>query len=407
MTRLLYKVILGPSGSGKTTLINNKIKENSSFAIKTATTGRAALIGSEVLGENNENISGTTINSLLGYSTDIQLAKKVTNKSIYRRLKAISQRYQNIIIDEISMASALTINYLYLALNTFNSDGRNPYLGLILTGDFAQLPHVTRGRVKTKPAFESMYWDKFSIAKLKKVRRQNNKEFIRVLQHIRKGNSEDVIDWIDDNIGFNNEIDSNFEGTTIFTKNIDVNEFNKKKLLEIDSFSKDYEIRYGGMRPPLELIGGRIQEVLTLKEGALIITLVNNIKEGYANGSLGIVRRLKPKSVEVEIISTRKIVDIGYYRIDNKNILTDKSEGYISFIPIRLAYASTVHSIQGTSIDGGIQFKVKGDSFLRRLSGGLYVIVSRVRDYKKMRIIGSKEDFMKANYLDKRYSLWI
>lgn len=397
MTRILYKIILGPSGSGKTTLINRKLEENSNFGIKTATTGRAALIGSE----------GTTINSLLGYSNDIQLAKKVNNKTIYRRLKVISQRYQNIIIDEISMASALTINYLYLALSNFNLDGRNPYLGLILTGDFAQLPHVTKGKVKTKPAFESMYWHKFKIAKLKKVKRQTDKEFIKTLQSIRKGRADEVIDWIGDNIGFKDEIDNNFKGTTIFTKNKDVNDFNKKKLLEIDSFSKDYEIRYGGMKPPLDLIGGRIQKVLTLKEGALIITLVNNIKEGYANGSLGIVKRMKPRSVEVEILSSNKIVDIDYYRIDNKDILTEKSEGYISFIPIRLAYASTVHSIQGTSIEGGIQFKVKGDSFLRRLSGGLYVIISRVKDYKNVRIVGTPKEFIQANYLDNRYLLWI
>jgi len=397
MTRILYKIILGPSGSGKTTLINRKLEENSNFGIKTATTGRAALIGSE----------GTTINSLLGYSNDIQLAKKVNNKTIYRRLRVISQRYQNIIIDEISMASALTINYLYLALSNFNLDGRNPYLGLILTGDFAQLPHVTKGKVKTKPAFESMYWHKFKIAKLKKVKRQTDKEFIKTLQSIRKGRADEVIDWIGDNIGFKDEIDNNFKGTTIFTKNKDVNDFNKKKLLEIDSFSKDYEIRYGGMKPPLDLIGGRIQKVLTLKEGALIITLVNNIKEGYANGSLGIVKRMKPRSVEVEILSSNKIVDIDYYRIDNKDILTEKSEGYISFIPIRLAYASTVHSIQGTSIEGGIQFKVKGDSFLRRLSGGLYVIISRVKDYKNVRIVGTPKEFIQANYLDNRYLLWI
>jgi len=161
------------------------------------------------------------------------------------------------------------------------------------------------------------------------------------------------------------------------------------------------------MKPPLDLIGGRIQKVLTLKEGALIITLVNNIKEGYANGSLGIVKRMKPRSVEVEILSSNKIVDIDYYRIDNKDILTEKSEGYISFIPIRLAYASTVHSIQGTSIEGGIQFKVKGDSFLRRLSGGLYVIISRVKDYKNVRIVGTPKEFIQANYLDNRYLLWI
>lgn len=393
----LYKAILGPPGSGKTTAINNLVENNSSFGIKTATTGRAALIGSE----------GRTINSLLGYNNEAQLVEKVYKKTIYRRLKSISERYENIIIDEISMASAITINYLYLALSNFNKDGRNTYLGLILTGDFAQLPHISKRRPPTKAAFESKYWSEFEIAKLRKVKRQVNREFIEVLNHIRFGEAYKVIDWVENNIGFHEELNSKFEGTSIFSTNKDVNDYNRSKLNEIDSFSKDYPIKIKGKNPPLELIGGRIQKVLTLKEGCLVMTLVNNLNKGYANGSIGIVRRMKAKSVEVEFINGGHVVEIDYYRIDNRNIETNKSEGYISFIPLRLAFASTVHSIQGTTIKDKIQVKISNDTFLRRLSGGLYVIMSRVIDHNNIRIVGTKEDFIRSNYLDEKYLKWI
>lgn len=397
MNNNLYKVILGPSGSGKTTLINKKIEEDKYFGVKTATTGRAALIGSE----------GRTINNLLGYNNETQLIEKVLNKSIYKRLKYISEVYKNILIDEISMASSITINYLYIALNNFNKNGSNPPLGLILTGDFAQLPHVNKGKIKSKPAFESEYWKEFKVAKLNKVKRQTDLEYIKVLSEIRKGKSCNIIDWIIDNIGFEKELDINFEGTTIFTTNKEVNEFNNKKLLEIDKPYKEYKVKIKGVNPPLDLIGGRIQDTLILKEGCLVYSLVNNLKEGYANGSLGIVLSLKKNSVVVKILNNNKIVDIGYNRIDNKDIKTNKSLGYISFIPLRLGFASTVHSIQGTSIKDNIQFKVSNNNFLKRLSGGLYVVMSRAVDYKKIKIIGTPKDFVNSNYLDKRYLNWI
>lgn len=392
----MMKIILGPSGAGKTRQLNEELKLDSSYAIRTATTAQAALISAGVEGASE----GRTIHSVLGIYNEDSLSKSIINGSIYPRLRLIAEKYRNIAIDEISICSARFMNYLVYALKEYNNVGNNPSLGIICMGDFAQLPHVTTSEVRTLPVFHSQYWPEMTIEYLTKVYRQDNPEFIHLLNRARLGKLNEVKDWLVDNIEFSNSVDDNFEGLTVFSTNKEVNYYNEKKLAELPGVIKTYPVKITG-KPPEEYTKGRICD-LNVKKGAIVTLMVNNLKAGYANGSLGVVEVLGDKFLSIKILRTNKVVDVSYVSISNKPLNAKKSLGSVSFIPVRIAYASTIHSVQGQTITDKLQLKL-GGSFLPKLSGGIYVVLSRVNDHKKLRIVGSPELLIQSNYINPIY----
>lgn len=392
----MMKIILGPSGAGKTRQLNEELKLDSSYAIRTATTAQAALISAGVEGASE----GRTIHSVLGIYNEASLSKSIINGSIYPRLRLIAEKYRNIAIDEISKCSARFMNYLVYALKEYNSVGNNPSLGIICMGDFAQLPHVTTSEVRTLPVFHSQYWPEMTIEYLTKVYRQDNPEFIHLLNRARLGKLNDVKDWLVDNIEFSNSVDDNFEGLTVFSTNKEVNYYNEKKLAELPGTVKNYPVKITG-KPPEEYTKGRIGD-LNVKKGAIVTLMVNNLKAGYANGSLGIVEVLGDKFLSIRILRTNKVIDVNYVSISNKPLNAKKSLGSVSFIPVKIAYASTIHSVQGQTITDKLQFKL-GGNFLPKLSGGVYVVLSRVNDHNKLRIVGSPELLVQSNYINPIY----
>lgn len=392
----MMKVILGPSGAGKTRRLNEELSKDSSYAIRTATTAQAALISAGVEGASE----GRTIHSVLNIYKEEDLKRSILNGSIYPRLRAIAEKYRNIAIDEISICSALFMNYLGYALKEYNNVGSNPSLGLICMGDFAQLPHVNTPDRRTLPVFHSIHWKDMEVEYLTKVYRQDNPEFIHLLSKARLGRLIEVKDWLKDNIEFANEVDECFQGITIFSTNKEVNFYNERKLAELSGYPMTYPVKVTG-KPPEEFNRGRIKDLI-VKKNALVTMMVNNLKAGYANGSLGIVEVIGDKFLSIRILRTGQIVDVHYVTLQNKPIGAKKSLGSISFIPVRIAYASTIHSVQGQTITDKLQLKL-GGSFLPKLSGGVYVVLSRVNNHTKLRIVGTPELLIKSNYIDPIY----
>jgi len=385
-----FNAILGPAGSGKSYYINQLIEQDPTCLYRTATTGAAALLG-----------SGRTINSSLGFFEIKDLIKKVDSGEINKNLKYIAKTHKGICIDEISMLDALKLDLIVQALDKYNSDISNKPLNLTLVGDFIQLPNVVTGKetYKVLPAFESLSWSRFDITKLSTIHRQSNQEFIKLLEDIRKGESKACADWLETNGNFHNTIDPNVDGITIFSRNNDVHNYNYDKLKALKGKFVKYQCYTQGTPPPLS---SKIPKELFLKPNCKVIIMVNNLKEGYANGSIGRVTKFAKDSVKV-LLKNGNEVDIEYKTIPNET--PTGITGYFSYLPLRPAYASTVHGCQGLTIDSILQCKL-GDSFLSTLHGGIYVIMSRVVKPELLKFVGSKEQFIRCNYIDPNYLKW-
>lgn len=384
----LFRALLGSAGVGKTFYVNNKLKEDSSYYFRAATTGAAAINMSAVIGGN----TASTINSALGYYNSANLLYKYVNGSINNNLYLIAKNYKNIVIDEISMMGADQLSLIYKSIVRFNQyrtdNGYSP-LGLLVVGDSAQLPAV-----EGKPFFDSKHWNEFQVTYLTEVKRQQDKEFIAALQAVRVGKPLEAVDYFAENIGFEKRVDYDFKGSTFFGKNVEVDQFNLQRLHSLPGKSRKYPIRVEGKSSP---VWNNVPAVVELKEGCLVQLLVNNLKEGYANGDLAIVKDMYLSTIQVELLRNKNIKYIPYCALNNTPIGSNKPIGTVHRLPVRLAYALTSHKC----LTGDNLIKTdKGSIFLKDLKVG-----DKVKDPKNLErtntVIAKVSTGLKEKYIIK------
>lgn len=403
--------ITGPAGTGKTYRIRERVKDDPTYAITACTTGIAAV-----------NLNTNTINSILGYFNTESLKEAYVSGKLTSRLRALRQRYRNLAIDEVSMMDADQLDLIYKATNDVNSDWDGRPLGIVLTGDFAQLPPV-----KGKWAFQAESWKYFAqnIERLTKIWRQDDPRFLEALQHARSGNGAEASEILGQISKFAVSLDEKFDGTTIFDKNDKVDRFNWVRFQELMTpmFSMPSR-RWGQERSEWKLI----PEALALKPGALVMILVNaqtipGLPSEYANGDLAyvekfdsgfVVVRLKRNDAQVWVPyitrnteTKQKPADLNdvqlygeargetpenlppelvwekvyYNRFTKKYVV-----GAIKYVPLRLAYAATVHKTQGLTLDS-VQIDPRGHFF--GSPNMAYVALSRVKTPAGLRVVGT------------------
>jgi intein/homing endonuclease len=306
--------------------IRELLKGDSRYGIKTASTGIAAV------NLQDETGSAVTINSALGFFDDKDLLFKVASKETDKALKKIADIYDRILIDELSMISSGVLSLIIRAITNFNTR-QSRSLGLMGIGDFGQLAPVSG-----LPAFKSAMWSEFSTHYLTEIKRQSDKEFIEALSNLRLGKVNMAIDYFESEVGFNPTIDRDFAGSTFFSKNDDVDMYNRQALDKLNSVVKYYSSnRKGRLRTEWK----NIPEVLELKEGCSVILLCNNSKLGYSNGDLATVIGLYNDYVEVELHRNGAVIPITYF--ETKNEMAGTSLGSVTYIPLRVAYGMTIH----------------------------------------------------------------
>ena len=278
--------ITGAAGTGKTTLIAQRIQETPNYGALCATTGIAAV-------NLGPNIS--TINSALGYYDLSDLKGKFIKGKLKTKLKAFLVKHgAKLIIDEISMMGAEPLDIIYDTMHDISEEKTcPPGLGMIVTGDFLQLPPV-----KQPWAFTAQCWPEFeaSTTMLTKVHRQSHPEFLRILQQIRRG--DNIMAPLDlakiPEVTWTDYPDHDFPGTTIFGVNKEVNRMNRIRLnalkrqgLKPINF-KAY--RWGKQKGEWKLI----PEILEVTEQAYVMILINEPQTfSYANGDCGEVTQLE------------------------------------------------------------------------------------------------------------------
>ena len=369
--------ITGPAGTGKSMTISKIIdyckKENKNYGI-TATTGASALL-----------INGKTIHSYLGiglaHETPTELFKKVKYK--YKNIISKICNLNVLIIDEISMMN----NELFDKISNFLClcrKSREQFGGIqiVLTGDFCQLESVNGDY-----CFNSESWKKLNLEVIflnKMIRQNEDKSFKKILKDLRYGICSD--DTFNKLLEYKDTVFTNIKPTILYPRNVDVDKINSleyNKLIENNAKVHNYTIILPELKKNHDKIKKwikslDIQDSIELCVGAQIVITANiNQDKMLVNGTRGIIIELLPDKIIIKKINGT-IDTIEYY----KCIYNEDPMIYFKYMPIKLAYALTIHKSQGMTIDA-IEIDI-GDKIFA--SGQAYTALSRARTLDNIKI---------------------
>lgn len=364
--------IHGPGGCGKTFLINEYIKNTTRIVGKTAFTGVAAL-----------NIGGSTLHSFFGVGLAKGTREKILVKVMKRKdVKLKICNTEILIIDEISMVGKNFFELLdYIAQNVRNCNKPFGGIKIIASGDFLQLPPIDDEFV-----FNSEVWKScnFKIIKMEKFYRFTDQSYIEMLSRARVGqctnkDHDDLKQKVKDyHLFLKNVQNEKIKPTIIFSHRKDVDEINSRNLEKLDSKPVTYTCNDSHVSPLYEEVLQHVApKSIVLKEGAQVMLTKNlDLEMGLCNGSRGVVLETNPESVLV-LFKNGIQMEIVYYpsetEINNKKVVR-------SHIPLILAYALTIHKVQGATID----FCVINLGPTIFADGQAYVALSRVRSWDSL-----------------------
>ncbi len=370
-------LLTGPAGTGKSVTLQALVEEakakNIAYGI-TATTGAASVL-----------IGGRTLHSFLG----IGLATKDPTylaEWIQIRYPAKAERLKTLvflIIDEVSMMSDELFDYISAFLKALRNNNK-PFGGvqLLLSGDFAQLKSVKGGY-----AFASKEWDRcnFKVVMLTKIFRQHcDTAFAEMLQRLRVGKcSKEDYATLKTRLGAT--LSKHIQPTRLYSLNADVERINKaafEKLLKTEK-AVTFATQFKENREECKrwAVTSGIPESITLCNNAQVVVTCNvNPDEGVINGSRGRIVQLDAVQVVLELVDG-KCVTIGYHELSQN--LDDGKSLSARFMPLKLAYALSIHKSQGMTLDC-VEIDL-GDSIFEY--GQAYVALSRARTLDSVRIV--------------------
>lgn len=374
--------LTGEPGSGKTHTVNAYIAWLRSHGIEPSITASTGIAATHVGGMTLHAWSGIGI---ADHMTP-ELLDSISNKEhVAKRL----QKAKVLIIDEVSMLSAGVLSMVDEVVREVRQEPERAFGGLqvVLVGDFFQLPPVSRSKVEF--AFESPAWAKLNplICYLTEQHRQDDAQFLSVLAAIRAG------DWDHTHVSLitarEAEYDSIEEGVPqLFTHNADVDRINSEQLAKLPGSSKTFAMSASGSAALAEALkrGCLSPETLVLKEGAVVMATKNNPAAGYANGTLGIVIGYE-RGTGYPIIETRDGRELTIAPTDWAVEEGGKVKAKLTQIPLKLAWAITIHKSQGQSLDAAAMDLSRSFEY-----GQGYVALSRVRSLLGVHLLGWSEN---------------
>lgn len=372
--------LTGPAGSGKTFLLNHFIKylkKNNVGVAITASTGIAAT-----------HLGGITIHSWAGIGINKDLNEEQIKRILKKkRLETRFKRTKVLIIDEISMLHAHTLDLVDKVCKAFKKNIL-PFGGIqvVLCGDFFQLPPVSENGEEANFINKSKIWQNMNlhICYLGEQYRQVDNQFTQILNEIRNDKATENTKQIL-MTRLKQEVPIHIRPTKLYTHNIDVDSINNKELAKIPGSSKAYTMKLSGPEALVEMLKKSClaPQRLILKKGAVVMFVKNNFNAGYVNGTLGRVIDFDEGFPIVETISRDQIfVGPEEWKIEENDI----TKAGIKQIPLRLAWAITVHKSQGMSLDAAEIDLSKSFTY-----GMGYVALSRVRTLAGIKLMGMND----------------
>lgn len=374
--------LTGEPGSGKTHTVNAYIDYLRSCGVEpaiTASTGIAAT-----------HIGGMTIHSWSGIGVADRLSEEETamiagRKKIRKRLA----RARALIIDEVSMLSGPTLSIVDAVCRV----GRESTLAfggmqVIVVGDFFQLPPVSRDGNKVHFAYEADSWRALDLTTcyLTEQYRQDDPLYLGILSAIRADGFDSThrARIFRQKCAPENLPD---DVPKLFPHNADVDRINAERLRKLPGKPKVFRMEASGPAPLVETLKRNClsPELLELKTSAVVMCTKNNPQKGFVNGTLGRVTGCDAGS-GYPFIETRGGVRILIEPMEWTIEEDGKTKARVGQIPLRLAWAMTVHKSQGMSMDAAVVDL--SDAFEY---GQGYVALSRVRRLSGLYLLGANE----------------
>ncbi len=360
--------LTGEPGSGKTHTINDFIRWLQTSGIEPSITAATGIAATHVGGMTLHSWSGIGVSESLSKADVDRIASK---EHVARRL----QKAKVLIIEEISMLSAATFEMADAVCREVRRVDK-PFGGLtvILVGDFFQLPPISRGRGAAF-AYTSCVWRDLNpfTCYLTEQYRQDDDEFLSVLGAIRSGQVEELHHerLMSRNV---QSAELPIGAPRLFSHNADVDRINSDELAKLSTAAKKFHMSSKGKDSLVEgLMRGCLSPaLLELKEGAAVMFTKNSPQGRFVNGTLGRVTGFDAGGMP--IVETKDGLTIATEPMEWQVEEQGKVRASISQIPLRLAYAMTVHKSQGMSMDAAVMDLSRAFEY-----GQGYVALSRVR----------------------------
>ncbi len=373
--------LTGEPGSGKSYTIRQYVNFLRSCAIDPAITASTGIAATHIGGVTLHSWSGIGINKSMNAS---ELKEVVGRDRLAKRLRAT----QVLIIDEISMFEGQTLNLVDTVCRTVK-ESQLPFGGMqvVFVGDFFQLPPVSRGR-ESRPqfAFEAEAWHRAAptVCYLSEQHRQADETFLEILSALRRGTiNHEHKELLSQRQAM--LVDEGFSDMTkLFSHNVDVDRINDQALNLLESSPRTYRMQAYGAPPLIEQLkrGCLSPELLVLKVGARVMFTKNSADGSYVNGTTGEVHSFSKQTgyPHVKLRSGRMIeASTAEWKIEAEG----RSMAAIIQLPLRLAWAMTVHKSQGMSLDSALIDLSRAFAF-----GQGYVALSRVRSLAGLHLQG-------------------
>ncbi len=391
--------LTGSAGAGKTFILNKYIaylKERNVSVAVTASTGIAAT-----------HMGGQTIHSWTGIGIKETLTRNDLN-SLFDK-KYLHDKLVNVkvlVIDEISMLHKNQLELVNDVLKFFKGNSL-PFGGIqvIFSGDFFQLPPIGNPNEtnKEKFAFMAQSWLDASlcICYLKEQHRQKDQHLNTILNEIRQARiSDKSIQLLQNTI--NNKFSLKENSTKLYTHNLNVDAINKTFLDEIKEKNKSFNAKTKGNPTLLESFKKSIltDEKLSLKKGAKVMFVKNNYEKEYMNGTLGEVMGFSENGFPM-VKTKNKTIEA---KPETWAIEDEKGKTLVSFqqVPLRLAWAITVHKSQGMTLDAA---EIDLSKTFEKGQG--YVALSRIKELDGLCLLGINTTALEVDELalrvDKRF----
>lgn len=371
--------LTGAAGAGKSYVLREYISYLRKHGVRYAVTASTGIASTHINGTTIHSWSGIGIKQRL---TSYDLDALEEKQNLYKRWNET----EVLVIDEISMLHASFIDMLDKVAKHMRRNVE-PFGGMqiIFTGDFFQLPPIVKQNDAYENAdvfaFTSNAWKaaKPVVCYLTEQFRQEDDKLSDILNAIRSGDIEE------EHFQYLEEAHKQHKTDHIklYTHNEDVDTINRQAFEKIKGDSHTYEMVTSGKAALVESLKNNClaEEVLQLKVGAKVICIKNNPERLYVNGSMGeVVSFDKEGTPVIELVNGKRVsIKADTWRIEEDG----KVKAEICQLPLKLAWAITVHKSQGMTLD-----KASIDLSRSFASGQGYVALSRLKSLSGLHLAG-------------------
>lgn len=370
--------LTGAPGAGKTYVLNQFIEQarlqHKTVAV-TASTGIAAT-----------HIGGATIHSWSGlgireFVTPQDLQKLASNAKLVKRYNATDV----LVIDEVSMLHGQRLNMInQVCKHLRKSHDAFGGIQVVLVGDLFQLPPVSRDTNQADFVHNSDAWRELdpAICYINEQHRQSEDGLLELLQAMRSGELQELHQEIIAQ-RLNVQPDAALKLTRLYAHNVDIDSVNRKHLDAINEDVYEYTMDTTGSSIKVEQLQRSVlaPELLELKLGAEVMFVANHTGGKFVNGSRGSVIRFDADDMPVVKLQngTTLTVEPHSWKLEEDG----RSIAEVSQLPLRLAWAITIHKSQGMSLDAALVDLSK--SFTPGMG---YVALSRLRSIDGLYLAG-------------------